>query len=181
MESQTFRSRLAELMQKSRKALRLYSSMVGNQSQLNELQITQWREINQDLLKHLAAALEISNPKQVVVEVFALRDRFYSLWRTSESSVHVKQQELIRAAEHGDFVKAGLLAQELVTLRAKEQASQAAHHELQEILGRSRMEPPTIELSADCALPDQALPNRALQEPESTGKLAKVIPLRSRA
>ena len=176
MENHTFRSRLAELMQKSRKALRLYTSMgrINNNahSELNEMPAEQWKEINADLLRQISNAMESPNSRALVADIFTLRDRFYASWRSAEAEVHSKRRDLISAAENGDFIKSAVLGRELVLLKAREQAAQAAHHELQEVLTRSRVAQPTIELSQDRVVPEVE------EAPEK--QFAKVIPLRGR-
>jgi hypothetical protein len=173
MENPTFRSRLAELMQKSRKALRLYTSMGRLQTsptaEFNEMQAEQWKEVNADLLRQISHALETPNSRLLANDIFALRDRFHSTWRNSEAEVHLKQKELLSCAEHGDFIKVAVLARELVLLKAREQASQAAHHELHEVLSRSRVAAPTIELSTEAVVEEEQLPRQ----------IARVIPLRA--
>jgi hypothetical protein len=175
MENHTFRSRLAELMQKSRKALRLYTSMgrINNNahSELNEMQVQQWKEINADLLKQISVAMESPNSRALVADIFMLRDRFHTAWRAAEADVHLKRRELISSAENGDFIKAAVIGRELVLLKAREQAAQAAHHELQEVLTRSRVAQPTIELSQESVV--------AEVEVVEEKPTAKIIPLRA--
>ncbi|MBX7145618.1 MAG: hypothetical protein K1X79_14295 [Oligoflexia bacterium] len=161
-------------MQKSRKALRLYTSVerigVAN-AEFRELQAQEWKEVNADLLRQISHALETGSSKALVSDIFTLRDRFYSNWRGAEKEVHQKQRDLIMAAENGDFVKAAILGRELVLLKAREQASQAAHHELHEVLARSKVQAPTIELSSESMLEEES---------EAMRPQAKVIPLRGR-
>lgn len=163
-------------MQKSRKALRLYTS-VGRlstpvHSELNEMQVQQWKEVNADLLKQISAAMDSPNSRALVADIFTLRDRFYATWRSAEAEVHVKRKELLSAAENNDFIKAAVLGRDLVLLKAREQAAQAAHHEIQEVLTRSRVAQPTIELSQEHIVPEpEQMPER---------HVAKIIPLRAR-
>jgi hypothetical protein len=86
-------------------------------------------------------------PRETAGDVGALRDRFHVAWRSNEAALHGRQQELISAAEKGDFIKAALVARELVTLRARVQASQAAFFELDLLVGQGRNTP--VELSRD--------------------------------
>lgn len=184
MENETLRSRVALLVQKSRKALRLYSTMGrvngAEPSEFAELQVGQWREVNADLLRELSAAVDNPNTRALTGAILALRDRFYGDWRRVESDLRVKQQELIAVSEHGDFIKAAHLSRELVVLKAREQAAQAAHHELQDVVKRSRLSHPTIELSNDDALRDDQdqsdAPDLFAGQPIRVG--AKIIPLR---
>jgi len=179
MDSHTFRSRLAQLMQKSRKALRLYSSMgqmhashiQGSESaELSDLQVLEWREVNAELLKQLSVALGNPNSRRLIGDVFGIRDRFYGEWRAHESELHTNQQSLVRSAEHGDFVRAAALSKSLIGSKARMQASQAAYQELDELLRQSKVNPPTIELSRESMIEDRSVPITK----------AKVIPLRQR-
>jgi len=171
MRSHTIRTRAASLVQKCRKALRLYTTMGrmqgGGGSDHSDRQIQIWREVNADLLNELMAAMENTNLRTLVNCVYTIRDRFYSIWRQAESELHLKQKDLLLAAENGDFVKAALLSGDLVVLKAKMQASQAVHHELQEVLALSKAPRPAKTTLNESELDDSPL----LQQ-------AKVIPLR---
>ncbi len=173
MESETFRSRILKLIQKSRKAIRLYTTMGRMQpdaaGEFGEAQVTEWRQINADLYKELSEALEQGNARRLSAEVFTLRDRYYASWRSGEGSMVSKQRELLRSAENGDFIRAALLSRELVSLKARVQAVQAAHHELDDVIRQSRLSEPEL-LPADpepIELPEQA----AMPQ-------AKIIPIR---
>ena len=91
MESQTFRSRLAKLAHKSRKALRLYTSVGRIQnnegSDLAEAQVEEWKKANAYLAQQLTSALDPANTKKLIADVFAIRDRFYNDWRSAESDL----------------------------------------------------------------------------------------------
>lgn len=185
MENETLRSRVALLVQKSRKALRLYSSMGrfggGEGSEFAELQVAPWREVNAELLRELSAAFDNPNTRALTGAILALRDRFYGDWRRIEAELRLKQQELVSAAEHGDFIKAAHLSRDLIVCKAREQAAQAAHHELQDVVKRSKLSQPTIELSSDRAIePEGNEPAAELDlfagQPMRVG--AKIIPLR---
>jgi hypothetical protein len=73
------------------------------------------------------------------------------MWRASESELVLHQRELVTAAERGDFIKASGLAVSLVTLKARVQAGQAVHHELDLLIKRSRVVRPVTELSEEGA------------------------------
>ena len=181
MDSVTFRSRVSELLQKSRKALRLYSS-VGKlhndkASELTESQVAEWKRVNGELSHELTHALEKTNNKAFVSEIFSVRDRFYGEWKVAEADMHRKQRMLLECSENGDFVKSSVLAQELVLLKARSQACQAAHHELNEVLTKGRVQQPPIELAQEVVELKNAQETIEEEEP----KLAKVIPLRQKA
>lgn len=177
MDNHTFRSRLVKLIQKSRKALRLYSNMGSLPSdggtEFAEVQVREWKRVNSDLVQNLTTAMDSPNMKQLSVDVFSLRERFHAEWRQAEADMRQKQRELLSAAEHGDFIKSAILSNELVILKARTQACQAAHHELSDAVRQSRLAEPTIELSSDNVIEDS---EDEIPEPRQ----AKVIPLRGR-
>jgi hypothetical protein len=184
MEGQTFRTKLAALVQKSRKALRLYTTVgKGASSDLAELQVAQWKEINAELVKQLTQAMEHAhsspgNSKKLMADVFSLRDRFYTSWRMAETDLHKKQKELLFCSENGDFIKASMLSRELVVLKARVQASQAVHHELHEVIKYSRTAAqPPIVLSEEVSLSQETMPE-SMEPP--TLMAANVIPMRRR-
>lgn len=181
MDNLTFRSRLLKLLQKSRKAVRLYSSIerTGDvSSDFREVQAEEWRSVTADLLRDLTSSLENPNTRRLVSDVYAIRDRFYSDWRLAESDLHIGQRELIAASEHGDFTKAASLSTRLVRLKAKVQACQAAHHEIHDVLVKSKVsEPPIIlenETTAEAQLGE--VQPKEVKEPF----VARVIPLRQK-
>jgi hypothetical protein len=155
MESETFRSRVVALIQKSRRALRLYSHAGGQglsrveglTPELSANQVSEWRDVNSMLLRKLSESADSPSTKKLVYDVFALRNEFQTLWRTSESELVQQQTELIEASQRGDFIKASSLAVSLVSLKARVQAGQAAHHELDVLIRRSRVVRPAASLN----------------------------------
>lgn len=172
MEEQTFRSRLVALMKKSRKAIRLYGSVERGQrdrsAEYKEAQAREWKTINGELLRLLSTALDYPNNRTLTSEIFAIRDRFHQEWTEAESELKKKQQALITAAQNSDFVKGAMLSADLVILKARSQAAQAAHHELNDVIRKSKVSLPTIELSDSQVVEKKQIPLKG----------AKVIPLR---
>jgi hypothetical protein len=147
------------------------------------------------LLKKLSEAADSPSTKKLVYDVFALRNEFQTLWRTSEGELVRNQRELVSAAERGDFIKASGLAAILVTLKARVQAGQAAHHELDLLIKRSRVVRPAAELNEDGAtvlstielLDEQSVNEDTAAQYQAHAPLqkvavgaAKVIPLKRR-
>lgn len=140
----TLRSRLAKLLQRSRQALRLYSSLGreerGELAELNELQAAAWRTINNDLIRRLTEILEQPHSRKIGAQVCSLGQYFLNDFRISEGELQKRQRDLIASSERGDFVKCSLLSRELVALKAHVQASHAAHHEIQEVVEQSGLQ-----------------------------------------
>jgi hypothetical protein len=176
MDSITLRSRLLKLLQKSRKASRLYSSVDSSDgsSEPRELQAKQWKLVIGELLHELSTTLESPNPKRVLQQAFSLRDRFYTDFRLSESELKRLQHELVNCSEVGDFTRAMSLSRELVSLKAKLEASQASYHELSEILSRAKA--PDTEFIDNQNLVAQSVYNQEHQSQVASN----VIPLRQK-
>jgi hypothetical protein len=210
MDTHTLRSRIVELMQRSRKAMRLYATMGRNQSgrsgasaEFSELQAEEWKSVNADLVKNLGAALDEPHPRKVVYAVLAVGERLCAEFRRLEAEVHLAQRDLIHAAENGDFVKAAVCSRQLVISKARLQATEAAQHELETVIKKTRIALDPIELDEQTAVKQEAPAaapavqhpiTTSLQrvgaggaaravtttlEPDSSGP-AKVIPLKRR-
>jgi hypothetical protein len=198
MESESFVYRVMALIQKSRRALRLYSTAGGSSynrvegtlGELPSVQVAEWREVNGLLLRKLTEAAEAANTKKIIYDVFALRSEFQTLWRTTEAELVQSQRDLIACAESGDFIRAATLATNLVSLKARLQAGQAAHHELDLLIKRSKVVRPAAELTEESAtvlstlelLDDQVI-KEPVDKPEPLRAVVgggKVIPLKRR-
>ena len=155
MDRVTFFQRLSLLVQKSRKAQRLYSNMgrvSSETSPYSESQIEEWRSITANILRHLLAIVDRPNSKTLVQDVSVVCENFHQTWRSSEAELHKAQRELISASERGDFVRAVSLAEQALVLKARVQATHAAYHELSDLLRYSKVashlaEPHPIELT----------------------------------
>ncbi len=210
MDGETLRSRVVQLVQRTRKAVRLYSSaerltggerLSAEQAEFTALQLEQWQQINTELQRQLYAAVDHPNQRLLAGEVLSIRDRFYHEWRNAESELHIKQTELLSAAEKGDFVRAAVLGRALVVVKAREQAAQAAHHELQDLVDRSRIDTKITDRTASVSpaaakenlpvAPNNSAPTIILDKIESdlggksqkatqtaTPQMGKIIPLR---
>ena len=179
--SDTFKTRISKLLQKSRKALRIYTAMTKEsdsgqwsgggreEGEFQQLKLDEWRRVNLELVRALTKIMEEPHPKKQSMEIFLLRDRCYTEWRMAESELHTTQKELIRSSENGDFVNSALLSSELIVLQARNQATQAVHHEIQTIIGQSKLSKPPIELTPEKEVDEEELTK---SEPSK----AKIIP-----
>lgn len=176
MESKTLRERLAKLRLKSKKALGLYCKMERSQdSQQNpfsENQLAEWKAVNQQLYDRIGLGLGEQNNKHLARAVYELRDSFCDTWREAQAAVRVGQKDLLNAAGEEEYVKAAVLAQRLVVLRAREQASRAAYEELQSLVSRTGLAAPSGEESTPEELP--------IAEPQAAPVPDNVIPMRRR-
>lgn len=188
MDSITLRSRLLKLLQKSRKASRLYGSMDSSDShdELKEKQAKEWKKVTSELLLELSSTLENPNPKRVLQQAFNMRDRFHSDYRMAESELNRSQRDLINVAEIGDFTRAFGLSASLISLKARVQACQAAYHELSEILARAKLPSDLVSHIVDeSEVNNQFTYGKQAQlrsevDSEDDLRSAKVIPLRQK-
>ncbi|MCB9030667.1 MAG: hypothetical protein H6619_06405 [Deltaproteobacteria bacterium] len=172
MNDQTFHSRLVELLKKSRKATRLYSGVSKSKrgTAYAESQVTEWKNVNHQLVTSLSAALDQPNANKtnkLANEVALILDRFLKEEQSSELELKQKQKKLIQSAENSSFVQAATLSQELVTLKARVQALQAVHHELKSVIRKSRVTLEPIAHTPKTTEPEQKV-------------FAQVIPMRKK-
>lgn len=137
----------------------------------SEQQIAIWREVNVALLDTLLEVLEKDNREAIVTDIYRIHDRYSQSWRRFQSELHTRQGALISAAENGDFNKCALLSKELILLKARVQATEAAHCELKQLVDRGNSRRPVNERREDAISEDDS---PLLQQ-------AKVIPLRRRS
>ncbi|MDZ4785858.1 MAG: hypothetical protein SGJ02_07260 [bacterium] len=173
MEEQTFRSRLVDLLGKSRKATRLYSGVTRSKkgSVLAEIQATEWLNVNNELVSQLSLILDEPTGKKLTFDITTLIDQLTDRSRNTIQEMQEKRRKLIAHAEIGDYVQAHVLSKELVSIKARVQALQAVFSELNSVIKRERSQVETQ------SFPQQELAN--LSKPPAP-QLAKVIQLRQK-
>lgn len=186
MQKETLRNRVASLARKSRKAIALYQSVEKREkrsfaqhmmisSELADRSMLCWREVNTDLYHKLQEALRISAHKELVQELYHIRDHFYSQWRMEESKLARGVHDIELALEQRDFIRACRVAEFLALTKASAQASEAASAELQNVLEATTMgNDLAVSYSSDVgyqALSGQTLSGQTL--PEEFAELAE--------
>lgn len=99
----------------------------------SEIQAAEWRDVNLSLLKALTSALEEPRQRDLPKRILSIRDAFGEQWSTLNARLQTNRAEAIAAAERADFINLAVLSESLVSLKARCQASEAAHHELSEV------------------------------------------------
>ena len=177
MESETLQIKISKLIQKSRQAVRLYSSVTRphptSRGEFTDFQVAEWKEINMLLVQTLSSIMDIPGKKSLSSDVFAVKEKFYTLWRSAEGDLQRTHADMLHAVEKSDYFKIASLGCELISLRARVQATQAAYNELQVLLGKSRVTKPAVELSHN-PLPEEKVKKGSVQ------RSAKVIPITRR-
>jgi hypothetical protein len=184
MNNETFRTRLLALLQKSRKAVRVYTS-IGSGSDItspsneySSLQIEPWRQVNMDLSKSLTLVLGSPNKTTLATAIYELRDRYYNEWRLVEAEVHKQHKNLISAVEKSDFVSSANISRSLIEMKARLQVLQAAHHEINEAIEKSHVSQPVIDLAK---VANVVTLSDSTEVRNPIVRQAKVIPLRKKA
>jgi hypothetical protein len=140
--------------------------------------VREWRQANAELLARLSAALQHRTLSLLVRDVFAARDHLQREFRNAERETHERQRELIAAAQAGDYLSAAGLAQALVPLKARTQAYQAAHHEIDALIHVSRVTPPPPTSCQEPLSSARWGPTQTALFASPEASTGKVIPLR---
>ncbi|MCB0310603.1 MAG: hypothetical protein KDD42_05180 [Bdellovibrionales bacterium] len=184
MSNNTLRVRLAQLRQRSLKAISLYNKMIRDSSsadsQFSTLQMKEWHQINEELLNRLEECIADANLKRAIQGAFTLRDDFHSQWRSAQSEIHRLHSQVEAALQSEDYVRCGVLSGQLVALRAREQASQAAYNEIQSVLSRSKQIPQPAATVASLANLESSNDQNKFDAEKLAEDAYNVIPLRRR-
>jgi hypothetical protein len=163
MSSESIKARLAQLLRKSQKAVALYTqSDAAAERKSSAAQVRVWRGVNQELADALVIALSKKSTRLVIKNAYVHRDRLYGEWRRYQSELYVKREQLIQAAEDEHFARAAALADRLISVKARMQATRAALHELSIALAdtaykESSMQESNQKSSSDFAIKDYDL------------------------
>ncbi len=147
MSSESFLVRFLELMKKSKKAVKLYSSLEKAEAKTSLSskregyfrQVLEWREANRLLLEMLQSAHLSFQGRALVDKAYAIRDDFFSLYRETETEFHLKVDLLNQLVNKLQFVKAKNLSHELIQFKAKVEAYAAVCSELQDLLDHGKV------------------------------------------
>jgi len=138
MSDDTTASKVNRLLQKSRQAFRIYSSMSksakAEHNEFADMQATEWRNINAELIRQLTHIVEKYSAKNLVAQIARMRDILLADFRRVESELNNEHRDILSSAERGDFVQVAQQARVLISKKAFVQAAQAASHELSLIL-----------------------------------------------
>jgi hypothetical protein len=113
--------------------------------------------------------------------LFKLADDLKAQYSLAEAELGAKQCALIFAAENGDFTRAAMLSAELISIKARLQARQAAHHEVTEVLEASRLQRPNQSSSHSDSSSHMSKDSSSevnLKNQHTSRTESKIIPLR---
>ena len=151
MNASTVHSKVLSSIQKCRRAIRLYDSIIKRDynAKLSNLQSIEWKKTNEAFLEALYQIAQIDvRPKVSTVlphsklnsfknftdELTQLMEEFYSQWRITQSILKSRQIELIAYVENSEFIKSSIISTELISLKAKMESSKAVFEEIYSIL-----------------------------------------------
>lgn len=143
MNEETTVSKVSRLLQKSRQAFRIYSSMSksakAEHNEYADMQAVEWRNINSELVRQLTHIVEKYSAKNIALQISRMRDILLSDYRRVESELNSEHREIISCTQRGDFIRVAQLARALISKKAFVQAAQAACHELSLIVDDSQI------------------------------------------
>ncbi len=155
MSSDTFKTKLAKLIQKSRKAIRIYSTVgrdsIGRPSKpYSDMQLKAWYNINEELLLFLQDVTTKLHLRQVATETLKYAQKLSAQLHPEQIRLNSDHRLLLHFTEAGDFVNSAKLSQELIVLKAKIEAKKAVLNELEDLLSSANLKlPVTHQINQD--------------------------------
>lgn len=154
MTADTFKSKLSKLINKSRKAIRLYSTVSsprsrGKEKPYADIQLEQWRETNEDLLNNLMQIIKNTNMRKAINDILIIRNRYADMVGKLDFKIKHFHKELVSSSVSSDFVKAAKVSGDLVPLKAKYDAVKAVAQELDDLLSYTTIKTPILPGSED--------------------------------
>lgn len=138
MNGETTASKVNRLLQKSRQAFRIYSSMSksakAEHNEYADMQAVEWKNINAELVRQLTHVIEKYSAKNLNIQIARMRDIMLSDYRRVEAELNAEHREVIACAQRADFIRVAQLSRILISKKAFVQAAQAASHELSLII-----------------------------------------------
>lgn len=141
MSQEPFSARLASLVQRARKATRMYASIERSASggessnEEKESQAREWRVSNEVLLNRIANLMGVRPVTAVTPrEVTGILHQFEGEADEWSGELSAGQDRLVAYAEAADYISTARLARDLVSLKARSQAANAILHELKTLL-----------------------------------------------
>lgn len=138
MNAETTASKVNRLLQKSRQAFRIYSSMSksakAEHNEFADMQAIEWRNINAELVRQLTHIVDKFAAKSLALQIARMRDSLLADYRRVEAELNAEHREIIACAQRADFIRVAQLSRILISKKAFVQAAQAASHELSLII-----------------------------------------------
>jgi hypothetical protein len=103
--------------------------IVAPEKKFSHLQVVVWQHVNENLSRSLRSVLQNNVQRHLSQGALALRDELYESWRCAEAELHREKSKLERAVAEEQYVRSTILAEKLITLKARFQATQAAYSE----------------------------------------------------
>lgn len=104
-------------------------SIVAPEKKFSHLQVVVWQHVNENLSRSLRSVLQNKVQRHLSQGALALRDELYESWRRAETELHREKSKLERAVAEEQYVRSTILAEKLIALKARFQATKAAYSE----------------------------------------------------
>ena len=148
MSDETFKSKLSKLIQKSRKALRIYSQATtpanhrASTKPFADQQIAVWYNVNEELLEFLVEITRNAHLRKVANESLGYAKHCQQKLIEEQEQLDEKHQQLVRFSQSGDFINSAKLSSQLIHLKASVQARGAVLAELEDLLSYANLKLP---------------------------------------
>lgn len=155
MVSDTFKTRLLKLINKSRKAVRVYSNAGGasnfraKSKPYADMQLKCWRDANERLVEFLHSATKNMNLRKVASEILAYAKQCQQELENREKQLEKYHHELLTYSQNKDYVNAAIISNELIVLKANVQAEKAVLEELEDVLTYANVKLPATYSSSE--------------------------------
>ncbi|MGA1190970.1 MAG: hypothetical protein ACO3XO_01675 [Bdellovibrionota bacterium] len=104
-------------------------TILSPEKNFSHLQVVVWQHVNENLSRSLRSVLQNKVQRNLSQGALALRDELYESWRRAETELHREKSKLERAVAEEHYVRSTILAEKLITLKARLQATKAAYSE----------------------------------------------------
>lgn len=105
------------------------AAAVAPEKRFSHLQVVVWQHVNENLSRSLRSLLQKKVQRCLSQGALDLRDELYESWRRAETELHREKLKLERAIAEEQYVRSAILAERLITLKARFQATKAAYSE----------------------------------------------------
>lgn len=106
----------------------------ANEKKYSNLQVLVWQHVNESLSASLRKLLQTYSQRELSHQALKLRDSLYDAWRRVEGELHQEREALRMAVAEEHYVRSTILAEKLIVLKARVQATKAAFSEYEAVV-----------------------------------------------
>lgn len=183
MNTDSFKVKLNKLIQKSRKAIRIYSSASsssfsprGESKPFADLQLQEWRNANEELLSFLIKTTNSINLRKVFKELEIYRNQLLRQLKAKKAELEEGDRRLSVYLDSHDYVNINMLSKSLVVIKTFVAAKEAVIIELNHVLGIQQSS--SLPLSCIYDQHKDEKSDTAMDGVKSISNPSKIIPFR---